>query len=116
MNTVTVDKEELLNVLNGNQKSHRETYEHAHEAWKSQVRSALMEAKNKAQAGTEYRTYFNLPEPKSYDKEYDRAIRMVEMEVSDTIQLTQQEFTRYVMDEWEWTSQFTSTASAYLGS
>jgi hypothetical protein len=36
------------------------------------------------------------------------------METREEIELTEQEFAQYVMDDWSWKGQFTATNSAYL--
>lgn len=56
----------------------------------------------------------NLKYPESYDKEYNRAIRSVELNVYDKIELSEQEFNQYVMNDWSWKNSFISSNSAYV--
>ena len=60
------------------------------------------------------KAYFKLDAPINQIKEYDRAIKMLEMSVDNDITLSEQEFAEYVLDDWHWKNQFTLTNSAYL--
>ena len=39
---------------------------------------------------------------------------MAEMSVHDTIELTEDEFAMYVMDQWRWKQDFSETTARYL--
>lgn len=58
--------------------------------------------------------YLRAQKPISYETDYDRAITMLEMSKSDMIDLGEEGFARYVMDEWEWKDSFSATNSLYL--
>ena len=38
---------------------------------------------------------------------------MAEMSVDDTLELTEDEFAMYVMDQWRWKQSFTDTTDRY---
>ena len=52
--------------------------------------------------------------PRCYDKEYDAAIDMAKWDVRETLELTHAEFTCFVRDQWDWTSEFTAISAMYL--
>jgi len=54
-----------------------------------------------------------LPAPKHYEKEYNRAIRMLELEVEKEIELEEAIFNQLVMDEWQWKDSFIGTNSLF---
>lgn len=57
---------------------------------------------------------FKLPrEPVSYEKEYDKAIRMVELSTESNLTLDDQQFEQLVLDQWSWTERFTETSAFY---
>ena len=70
----------------------------------------LEDAKN----GRKINLYFELVEPMNQTSDYKRAIGMLEMSVEDVIELTQDEYSCYVLDEWRWSGQFAITSSRYL--
>lgn len=39
----------------------------------------------------------------------------MEMETRSQIELTEEEFAQYVMDDWRWKGQFAATTASYLG-
>jgi len=54
-------------------------------------------------------------EPSEHTKDYDRAIKALEMTTLTEINLTEQQFAAWVMDDWSWKAAFTSTFNAYVG-
>jgi hypothetical protein len=55
----------------------------------------------------------SLPFPEDHTKDYDHIIAMVEMSVDDLFELNQNDFARYVLDDWEWKAAFTQSVMAY---
>ncbi len=55
----------------------------------------------------------DLGPPIDQTKEYDRAVRMLELAVDENIELTEQQFANYVMDEWQWSQHFMAMNSLY---
>jgi hypothetical protein len=58
--------------------------------------------------------YISLPMPEDHTDDYERAIKMLDLDVREDIELTEQEFAQYVLDDWGWKDQWTTTNSAYL--
>jgi len=51
--------------------------------------------------------------PVSYEDNYNRAIRMLELSVEEQIELEEQIFNQLVLDEWHWKQMFTSMNATY---
>jgi hypothetical protein len=114
MDEVKVRVAELLDVLRKNREGHREKFERAQEVYRGRVIEWLDEELRRASQGETVRTSINLPEPVDYTDAYDEAIRMLEMSVDDTVEITQRDVKRYVMDRWEWAEHFAANTTAYL--
>lgn len=69
----------------------------------------LAEAKH----GKRIRRAVSLIEPMDQTRDYDRAIRMVDLDTRDTLELEESEFRQYVMDDWTWKQQFNHSNRAY---
>ena len=55
-----------------------------------------------------------LPYPENHSDEYNRAIRAVELNVYDKIELSEQEFNQYIMNNWAWRNSFINSNSNYV--
>ncbi len=58
----------------------------------------------------------NTVKPTSYESYYTAALRKVELSQRDEFSLDDQEFQRYILNNWEWKSDFLNNATTYLGS
>lgn len=119
MNRVTVKKGELLEALRENKDKHRSLFEEAQKNFRERIIEELDRRLQDAKAGRSVQLYIDLPEPEDHTKDYERVIRMVEMSQDDTLDITREDFARYVMDDWEWrrawvanTLSYTSNASS----
>lgn len=112
-NTVTVKKEELLAALQENRATHRDIFEEAVDGWRTKAIELLEQRVEEVRKGKMLTVLVQLPVPEDHTADYDRAIRMVTMEVSDEIELDEREFSELVMDDWGWKRQWVQTASAY---
>lgn len=113
MDNVTVTKEALLESLTANRTNHRSEFLAAQQGWKAVILEELERRLADARAGRKVHATFNFPEPQDHTKAYDRVIRMVEMEVNDTIEMAENDFAMYVMDDWEWKAQWTVSNAVY---
>lgn len=127
MKEVKVSKNALANILLSNKKKHVAEYLEAVEEYKVAALEAIAKGVAKLNAQIEAVkamtpqtvehirwTSVTLPIPVSHEAEYNRAIRMVEMSVDEEIVLSEKEFTKYVLDEWDWKSDFENTKMSYL--
>lgn len=63
---------------------------------------------------TSFNYSIDLKYPENHAAEYNRAIRSIELNVYDKIQLSELEFNQYVMNDWSWKSAFVTANSAYI--
>lgn len=113
MAVITVKKEGLLTTLKANRDSHRAAYEGAMTGYRLALIGACEAKLADAKAGKRVGLKIDLVEPFSNEKDYDRIIRMLEMSINDEIHITEEEFNKYVMDDWSWKQGFATTNARY---
>ena len=113
MHTVKVKRSELLATLKENRAKHRELFLAAQQGYRQDVITELDKMLKDAREGKNIRTVLSLPAPQDHTTDYDRAIRMLEMSVDDTVDIMAHEFDQYVMDNWQWKAQFLTTNEGY---
>ena len=116
MENITVDKETLLEKMRDNRDHHRLQFLKAQDKYRDAVIKALDERLQQARNGGPLNLGFTLPEPRNYTDEYDAAIAMVEWDQGDVIVLSQQDFERFVLNQWEWARAFKMSTQSYLDS
>lgn len=113
MESVNIKRTELLETLKSNRESHRAIFLEAQESYRVMAIAELDEFIAEAKAGRRIRRTLTLIEPIDQTKEYDRAIRMLEMAVDEVVQISDSDFQCYVMDEWRWKQQFEASNMGY---
>lgn len=113
MKSVTVEKTELLDILKTNRDAHRAIFENALEGYRIKWIEILEERLEEVRLGRKIDHGIWLNEPVDQTKDYDRAIRMVEMHTKDTIELDEKSIANFVLDDWSWSDQFVTTNSMY---
>ncbi len=113
MDSVKVNRNELLSALKINKEEHRKTFLDAQEGYREDVIDELDRMLKDAREGKKIKRALVLPEPKDHTSSYETAIRMLEMCVDDIIEITDHEFQQLVMDNWNWKADFVGTASNY---
>ena len=114
MKNIRAKKSDLVTILRRNRTLHEETFAaailgytaEATEKLRRKIQSVLSDPE-----GTNL--YFSIEKPINSIAEYDRAIRMLDMEIEDTVTLSQDEFARYVDNDWEWSSTFQRVSNNY---
>ena len=114
MKNVTINKLELLKIVNNNMVKHIAEYKEAVEDYLQAVFKICKENFDIADTFDITSTYKTIPgKPISYADSYNKAIRMLELSVDDVIILSETEFDQLVMDEWNWKQSFVATSSFY---
>lgn len=121
---VEVKVVELLEILEKNREEHQTICKDAMAGWHKQVAKAAEKLRVCAEEGRLGKmSKYNNPLakllgdcPENHTEDYDSAIGMLKMAVSETIQLKQEEYRTYVMDEWDWKEGWTSSTSSYSSS
>lgn len=114
MENVKVEKQKLIDVMKKNRSLHRECFLKAQEGFRKAIIKALDKRLKLARKGKRVNMIINLPEPTDQTADYDRVIRMLSMSVDKVIELSEQEFSCYVQDNWQWKRQFISASSNYM--
>lgn len=116
MRSVKVEKLELLEIVRGNKKKHVKEFDEAVKDYKKAAVKVAKEHGELAKTGDldQIAKIRAMPQrPTSYEKDYDRAIRMLELSVEDTIELEEDIFNQLVLDEWTWKNAFVASSALY---
>ena len=114
MESITINKLDLLTALRANREGHREQFLKAQEGWKASIIEELERRMADAKRGKFVDARFYFREPEDHTLEYDRAIRMMEMDINSTIKMPEHDFAQYVMDDWGWKAEWTACNSSYI--
>jgi hypothetical protein len=115
LSVITVKKTELLKALKKNMLTHRDEFLKAQVGYRKAVIQELDSMIQDAKANREIRTIIRLEAPSDHSSDYTRIIKMLEMNVKHTIQITEQQFSQYVLDDWAWKRAFVNTSNMYNG-
>jgi len=106
---VNVKKNELLEKLKENREKHLKEYNKAIELYDKAKKEYLNTMKEQIESrlngnnlDINFNIRMNVSQPVSYAKQYDSAIRMLEMSTSELVYLNSSEFNQYVLDDWAW--------------
>ncbi len=113
MRDITVNKNDLLEKIKENRNNHRGVFEEAVKNYRKRVIEELDDRLDSIKKDKEINLYFHFPEPEDHTKDYDKVIRMLEMEVEETIKLSETDFSAYVMDDWAWRRAWLSNTASY---
>ena len=116
MRSVKVEKNKLLDIVRNNQIKHVKEFDESVKDYKKAAIKVAKEHVELAKTGNldQISKIKAMPQrPTSYEKDYDRAIRMLELSVEDTIELEEDVFNQLVLDEWSWKNSFTATSALY---
>lgn len=113
MKEIKVKRTELLDAVRKNRETHRATFLKAQAGFRARVVEALDKMLADARAGIAYQVAVGLPEPRDMTKEYDCVIAMLEMSIDEFIDISQQEFSQYVLDQWTWKAGWETSNSLY---
>lgn len=114
-NKVTVKKSDLLEALQKNRTTHAKDYLEAFEGYKIAFVQEAVKLLELAKTGKFEKTTINCAPPQDHTKDYDRVIRMLEMSTADEWTISEGQFTQYVLDEWSWQRDFTTSKMRYAG-
>lgn len=114
METIRVNKADLLTKLQTNRQEHREIFKKAQAAYREQMIEELDRALREARQGGKIVRGFTLPVPEDHTDDFDTAIEMLGWELEDEVELGLHEFKQYVQNEWGWQRSFHSNTVSYV--
>ena len=115
----TVNVKWLQEKLKENRATHLATFEKALKVYREKVLEAMEQNLAEARRGKEPTLFISLVRPMNQTSDYDRVLAMLDaMQLADQelIELEENDFSQYVMDEWNWKQQFTVSNAFYLSS
>lgn len=115
MEKIKVKRNDLVSILKKNREKHVNEYKEAVRQFRLRAVVALKKELDKAQNGKKFETNLSMSRPTSHEKDYDLAIRMLEMTVEDVIVVDYHDFNNFVNDEWSWKPSFNNSAYGFSG-
>ncbi len=116
MNAVKINRLQLLAIVQENKTKHIAEFIEAVADYKVlvlQIATGNLKLSKTADL-EQFRKIKSLPAaPVSYENDYARAIRMLELSVEEVIEVEEDVFNQLVLDEWHWKRQFTMSNSTY---
>lgn len=116
MHAVKVNRQELLGIVRTNKDKHIAEYNESVEDYKAatiKLAKANLKLVNTGSLEEIAKCKAMPSKPVSYESNYTRAIRMLELSVEDTIEVEEDVFNQLVLDEWAWKNAFVASASLY---
>jgi predicted component of viral defense system (DUF524 family) len=109
----TVVKSDLLAILTENRAKHRTVFEAAFAGYKDQAKKILRAHLRDLNAGRAPELRILLSRPQDHTADYDRIIKMLELDVNEQFTLPEERFAQYVMDDWRWKRDWLRMSSQY---
>lgn len=108
-------REKVLERLTANRDGHKDKVERARKAYEELMLNELAQRLDDAKNGTFPNPNFlqHLPVPVDYTREYERAIDRFESQIDHEVLLTDDEFNKYMRDEWDWSERFAASNATY---
>lgn len=113
MESVKVNRHDLLATIERNLHTHEAVHRKATDGYRKQLvvvyrkALALVEAHKRP-------CNVHLTPPVSHAEDYRRVIGMLKMHVEEHISLNSNEFDSYVRDKWVWKDQFVGSTALYI--
>jgi len=111
---IKIEKGRLVETVAANRNNHREQFLAAQSKYREKVIALLDERLAEARRGGRINLHVSLPVPVDYTNEYDQALSALDWEVEDHVYLSQTEFNRLVLNDWEWRREFAASTQSYL--
>ena len=116
MHAVKVDRKKLLKIVTENKEKHIKDFLESVEDYKAatlKLAEANLELVKTGDLDQIAKTKPMPSKPVSYENNYTRAIRMLELSVDKEIDVEEDVFNQLVLDEWAWKNAFVASASLY---
>ena len=115
MNSIKMNRLELLDIVKENKNKHIKEYIESVEDYKvAALKITQLNFKMAKTAELEKFKFKSIPsKPTSYEDNYTRAIRMLELSVEEIIDVEEHIFNQLVLDEWGWKQQFSTLTASY---
>jgi hypothetical protein len=115
MQKLRFDKRFVSTRLKENRELHEKVYKEAVEGYQKKAIAFLNTKIEEIQKNPIANLYSNLHVPTNHLKEYDRAILMVDQSLDIEVELSEEDYSKYIQDNWSWTREFYTSNSSYSG-
>lgn len=113
LGSVLVDVEELKERVKQNRDQHRAAFVAAMDGYKALAIDLLEEHIGRIKDNAPERVSVSLAMPEDHTEDYDRVLEMLTWTLDAQLELTEHEFSEYVLDQWGWQREFATTAAMY---
>lgn len=103
----------LIELIEANRAKHAAIVAEAQAGYRAAVTAKLRYALSETEAGRKTMGVIYIKPPVDHTSDYDSILRQLQLAVQDTVELSSQDFDRFVLDRWAWRGDFLSTNSAY---
>lgn len=104
---------DLVEIIRANRETHHAIFEEAQVGYRKAVIKDLDERLREAREGKRILRAAIMREPEDHTRDYDRVLKMLDMCSESHVELNEDEFGQYVMDDWSWKRNFLFANSAY---
>jgi hypothetical protein len=105
--------DDLLKELRTNRADHEKIFNEAMTGFKKAFKKKLVELSNALEKGQTPQPNLGLTVPTNSLAQYDTAIKMLDLTTESELELTQDQFNCYVMDQWHFQQNFLRSAMMY---
>lgn len=115
--TYKVPKATLLGYIRSNREKHVRDHDTAVALYRKRAEVELQRKLTQVKEGQKFSlsNWPGLLVPRSYAKEYDQVIGLLDLTLEDVIEITPADYRQYVLDEWAWKPGFSSMVKNYSG-
>jgi hypothetical protein len=115
MKSVKMNRMTLLGIVKKNKETHVKLYEESVEDYKvAVVKVAQYNLEAAKTNDLEKMKFKQFPTtPISYENQYTKAIRMLELSIENEIDVEEDIFNQLVLDEWIWKNSFMTSGALY---
>lgn len=134
---IKANKDRLLKQLQENRETHSRQFAESWEGYRDRALQRLVNMKAKALEAFDEKidelkglaasdaagfsshvsigTAIGLDVPVDHTREYERAVAHLEWELDAEVLVSENDFNRFVLDEWDWQHSFRATHKSYTG-
>ncbi len=116
LTTVLIDTGKLLARVEENLTNHRQRFEEAVEGYKLKTIEILEDHIERILNNAPERVVVALDWPEDHSSDYERVIEQLKWSKDAVLELNEQEFAMYVLDQWGWQAGFSKTYAMYSSS
>lgn len=115
LDSVRVNKDDVLEKLEDNHTQHMADYKEAIKGWELEVHLTAEDiaSGHEVQSNLDKILRLRREKPSSHEDDYLCAIEMLKASLDDELELSSSEFKSYMLDDWHWKQEFRMSTSRY---